>query len=355
MTRRRFLRRKGSEEADQIELDPDRIEADRIEADHDEFDHDEFDHEELYESDADDGDTDDLGSEADPGAIDPDHDPDTFAADAPGSDSLDSETREVEVETADSSPDTGGAERADLDLLADTDADADLDLGDSSWANRNLTPGRALAVAAAIGAAAIAIAVSVAAITAQRDEVAQPVQFQQRAIIPDLPRTMSMDGYGEFEVNDGRVERTRRGDELALYLHDVGVSDGNLSVRADQSAVGFGFVFRAQDYENYWTVRARPWLSGWSLEKVTDGEPEVVGRFLRTSSNGPATIEIELSGRHVQVTIDDVSTFTGDTYLADATQVGFLAENRALKVLGWRDLRLLEVEPEDVFADATAG
>jgi len=206
-----------------------------------------------------------------------------------------------------------------------------------------------MAAAALLAVAAIGVAGGVAAITAEREEAPTPVAFDQIPIIPLLPKVMETEGYGAFTVNDGRVERTRRGDDVALYLHDVGEANGKITVEADDSAVGFGMVFRAQDHENYWIVRARPWLSGWTLEKVIDGESEIVGDFLKAQSNGPASIEILMSGRHIQLTIGDQTISWGDTYLADETHIGFLAENRGLEVLGWRDMRLWEVEPIDFF------
>lgn len=218
----------------------------------------------------------------------------------------------------------------------------------------------ALAGVLVLGLIAIGVAITIANVSAERTEL-RPVTLEQRALLPELPRELVNEGWGSFRIEDGAVRIDERGENGNTYLTDVGVTDGRISLIADVPAPSWRFVFRAQDEDNYWAVASYPGFNGWQLEKRTDGVPERVGEFIEFPTDRPTRINLDLGGRFIQMTIGEPvvgsdepsetaqTIVMADAYLSDQTKVGFSVDPAAFPRIGWRDVRIWDIDRQSAF------
>ena len=104
-----------------------------------------------------------------------------------------------------------------------------------------------------------------------------------------------------------------------------GSGDGLTEVTMMVVEEGAGLVFRYLDPENYWSVTANPGVGSWSVNRVIDGDTELVSE-VPAPTNDEITVSVTQDDSVVRLLLDGVEYLSlTDTALGDQLQGGIIA------------------------------
>ena len=115
------------------------------------------------------------------------------------------------------------------------------------------------------------------------------------------------------------------GDEPNIAVVPQGTGDGLTEVYMPVVEEGAGLVFRYLDPQNYWSVTANPGVGSWTLNRVIDGETELVSEVPAPTNDG-VTVSVTQDGSVVRVLLEGVEYLNiTDAALGDQLQGGLIA------------------------------
>lgn len=127
---------------------------------------------------------------------------------------------------------------------------------------------------------------------------------------------------GTWEPLDGMAMSTGHENFAAYAIFDTEPSNGQLEVTLPVVRDGAGVVFRFQDVDNYWAVRAVPEFGGWHLVKFLNGEETKVADILGEVGDG-VRVAVGIEGYRIGVFLNGEHALTiEDPDLAGLNQVG---------------------------------
>lgn len=136
-----------------------------------------------------------------------------------------------------------------------------------------------------------------------------------------------------------------------------GTGDGLTEVTMTVVEGGAGLVFRYLDPDNYWSVTANPGVGSWSVNRVIDGDDELVGELTGPTASG-VTVSVVADGTAVRFLLDGVEYLSiTDGALADQLQGGLIASAGTANAARWDRFLVEKFSDEDSSATTvtTAG
>ena len=124
--------------------------------------------------------------------------------------------------------------------------------------------------------------------------------------------------FGTWGIEDNvAVRASAAAGAQSLAVVPQGEGDGLMEVTLSVVEPGAGLAFRYIDPENYWTVTANPSIGSWTVNRVIEGEPELIGELAAPVADG-TTVTVTSNGPLLRFVIDgeeflqlDDSTFEG--------------------------------------------
>lgn len=142
------------------------------------------------------------------------------------------------------------------------------------------------------------------------------------------------------------------GDGPFLAVVPDGNGDGLTEVTMSVVEQGAGLVFRFLDASNYWSVTAEPGIGSWSVNRVIDGEAELVGEMPGPTADN-TTVSVEQKGSILRFLLDGQEYLAlTDGALADQLQGGLIASGSTTGEARWNRFLVLAYA-EDASATPT--
>lgn len=117
------------------------------------------------------------------------------------------------------------------------------------------------------------------------------------------------------------------GDQPNMAVVPEGTGDGLTEVYLPVVEEGAGLVFRYLDPDNYWSVTANPGVGSWTLNRVIDGDVELVQEIPGPTNDG-VTVSVTQDGSVVRVLLEGVEYLSiTDAALGDQLQGGIIASS----------------------------
>jgi hypothetical protein len=136
------------------------------------------------------------------------------------------------------------------------------------------------------------------------------------------------------------------GDGPFLAVVPQGEGDGLTEVTMTVVEEGAGLVFRYLDPENYWAITANPGVGSWSVNRVIDGEAELVGELPGPTADN-TTVSVEQKGTSLRFLLDGLEYLAlTDGALADQLQGGMIASGATTGEARWNRFLVLTYPPE---------
>lgn len=115
------------------------------------------------------------------------------------------------------------------------------------------------------------------------------------------------------------------GNEPNIAVVPEGTGDGLTEIYLPVVEEGAGLVFRYLDPDNYWSVTANPGVGSWTLNRVIDGDTELVTEIPGPTNDG-VTVSVTQDGSVVRVLLEGVEYLNiTDAALGDQLQGGIIA------------------------------
>jgi hypothetical protein len=117
------------------------------------------------------------------------------------------------------------------------------------------------------------------------------------------------------------------GDQPNIAVVPEGTGDGLTEIYLPVVEEGAGLVFRYLDPDNYWSVTANPGVGSWTLNRVIDGDVELVQEIPGPTNDG-IVVSVTQDGSVVRVLLDGVEYLSiTDAALGDQLQGGIIASS----------------------------
>jgi hypothetical protein len=151
---------------------------------------------------------------------------------------------------------------------------------------------------------------------------------------------------------DAAVTSGGSGDGPFLAVVPDGNGDGLTEVTMTVVEEGAGLVFRFLDAANYWSITANPGVGTWSVNRVIDGESELVGELAGPTGDN-TTLSVEQKGSALRFLLDGQEYLAvTDGALADQLQGGIIAAGTTNGEARWNRFLVLAY-PEDASGATT--
>jgi hypothetical protein len=143
------------------------------------------------------------------------------------------------------------------------------------------------------------------------------------------------------------------GDGPLLAIAGGGNGDGLTEALMTVVEDGAGLVFRYQDPSNYWSVTANPSVGTWSVNRVIEGQAEVVGELAGSTASG-TVVSVTQNGSTIRVLLDGQEALSLiDAALGDRLQGGFIAPPGGTHAARWDRYLLMRFRSDDSAATTT--
>lgn len=154
--------------------------------------------------------------------------------------------------------------------------------------------------------------------------------------------------------DDAALTRGGAGDEPFLAVIPQGTGNGLTEVTMTVVEQGAGLVFRYLDARNYWSVTANPGVGSWSVNRVIDGESELVGEALGPTNDG-VTISTTQDGSTVRVLLEGEEKLSlTDAALGEQLQGGIIAASTTTGQARWDRFLVMRFRGADAATTTTA-
>ena len=154
--------------------------------------------------------------------------------------------------------------------------------------------------------------------------------------------------------DDAALTSGGSGDAPFLAVIPEGTGDGLTEVTMTVVEEGAGLVFRYLDARNYWSVTANPGVGSWSVNRVIDGESELVGEALGPTNDG-VTISTTEDGSTVRVLVEGEEKLSlTDAALGEQLQGGIMAASTTTGQARWDRFLVMRFRDTDSAPTTTA-
>ena len=151
---------------------------------------------------------------------------------------------------------------------------------------------------------------------------------------------------------DAAVTAGGEGNGPFLTVVPDGNGDGLTEVTMTVVEEGAGLVFRFLDADNHWSITANPGVGTWSVDRVIDGESELVGE-LAGPTGDDTTLSVEQKGSSLRFLLDGEEYLAlTDGALADQLQGGLIAAGSTNGEARWNRFLVLAY-PDDASGATT--
>jgi hypothetical protein len=128
---------------------------------------------------------------------------------------------------------------------------------------------------------------------------------------------------GTWSIVNGEATVERGDEQLTLATFELGTSDVRAQVTVPNASKASGLAFRIVDDANYWLWTIAPDFATFTLTRVEDGKPTVIGNSGITITRPGATLGINATGTTVELLANGaVVKKVEDDTAAPGTQIG---------------------------------
>lgn len=154
--------------------------------------------------------------------------------------------------------------------------------------------------------------------------------------------------------DDAALTSGGSGDAPFLAVVPEGTGDGLTEVTMTVVEEGSGLVFRYLDARNYWSVTANPGVGSWSVNRVIDGESELVGEALGPTNDG-VTVSTTQDGSTVRILLEGEEKLSlTDAALGEQLQGGIIAASTTTGQARWDRFLVMRFRETDGATTTTA-
>jgi hypothetical protein len=150
--------------------------------------------------------------------------------------------------------------------------------------------------------------------------------------------------YGTWAIRGDQAATSGggAGEGPLLAVVPEGEGDGLTEVTMVRVEEGTGLVFRYLDAENYWSVTANPGVGSWSVNRVIEGDTELVSEVPAPTTDG-ITVSVTQDGSVVRVLFDGEEFLNvTDAALSEQLQGGLIAAANSGGTARWDRFMTME-------------